>query len=231
MKLISTIIVLLLTPFTISWAQESAEDRLEEVIELQGQAKNLKILSQAWNFYKLGDYEAALGLWMPLAETGNSSAQVLIGLMYNQGHAVKLDRSEAAKWYALASEQGNAAAQWRLAILHYHGSGLKQDYQKAADLYRSAAKQGDFYSQKALAVMYTKGLGVPRDYVLAYSWFQIASDNGLTLAKKYQYEISDERALEEIAIARTIAKECVSSAYTKCGWVSTNTDDPDNDDP
>ena len=88
MKHLSTILILFMISFTPSLAQESAEERLNEVIGIQELAKELKTLKQGWGAYKLGDYEDAFSIWMPLAETGNPSAQVFIGLLYNQGHGV-----------------------------------------------------------------------------------------------------------------------------------------------
>ena len=224
MKILRFIIALLIILPTISWAQESAEDRLNDVVKLQDKAKEIKSLKKAWSAYKLGDYESALGLWMPLAETGNASAQVFIGLMYNQGHAVDQNKSEAAKWYALASEQGHVPAKWRLAMLYYHGSGFTQDYQKAAHLYHSAARQGDAYSQKALGIMYSEGLGVLKDNILAYAWFHIAYENGFKLAQKLETQMTIEMSVEEITIARDIAKECIRSSYKKCGWTLSSED-------
>lgn len=226
MKLLGILLALLITCTSNSFAQENAEKLMNEVVELRDQAKELSVLKKGWNSYKLGDHEAALNLWMPLAEAGNSSAQVFIGLLYNQGHAVKQDSKKAANWYELASNQGYAPAQWRLAILYYHGSGVTQNYQKAANLYHSAAKQEDVYSQGALAMMFSKGFGVPKDNVLAYSWFQLAGNNGFRLAQKYQNNLSVEMAPEEIAKAQAIAKRCVRSNYEICGWVLISTDDP-----
>ena len=224
MRQLSLIIGLLITLPTSPWAQESDEERLARIVELQGQTKELQVLKQAWNSYKLGDYEAALSLWMPIAEAGNPSAQVFIGLMYNEGHGVDQDGSKTEKWYSLASEQGYVPAKWRLAMLYYHGSGVTQDYQKAADLYHSAAKQGDVYSQKALGIMYSEGSVVPKDNIIAYSWFHVASKNGFKLAKKFQNDIKNEMTPEEIAIAQNMAKECVNSNYTTCGWAFTSKD-------
>ena len=229
MNHLGIILALLTTTSTSSWAQESAEERLNEVFEQQAQAKDLETLKQGWGAYNLGDYEAAHSLWMPLAEAGNASAQVFIGLMYNQGHSVDQDRNEAAKWYALASEQGHTPAKWRLAMLYYHGSGLKKDYQKAADLYYSAAQQGDVYSQKALGVIYSKGFGVLKDNVVAYSWFLIASENGYKLAQKFQNELAIEMTLEETTIAQSMAKRCINSNYTECGWALSVGDNPNKD--
>jgi hypothetical protein len=231
MKQISIIIALLISISTASWPQNSAEVRLDAVIKTQDQAKDLKTLKQGWSAYNLGNYEAALSLWMPLAEMGNPSAQVFIGLMHNQGHAVEQNINKAVKWYALASDQGHAPAKWRLAILYYHGSGLTKDYQKAAEFFYSAAKLGDTYSQKALGLMYSKGFGIPKNNVLAYSWLNIASGNGFELASKLQNEIIKEMSPKEAAEATLIAKGCINSGYKNCGWELSATDETIKDEP
>jgi hypothetical protein len=230
MKQLSVIITLLITISTASWPQDSAEVRLDAVIKTQNQAKDLKTLKQGWSAYNLGNYEAAHSLWMPLAEMGNPSAQVFIGLMHNQGHAVEQSINKAVKWYTLASDQGHVPAKWRLAILYYHGSGLTKDYQKAAELFHSAAKLGDTYSQKALGVMYSKGFGVPKNNMLAYSWLNIASGNGFKLALKMQDEIIKEMAPEEAAESKSIAEECINSGYKNCGWELSSADNTAKDE-
>ena len=224
-------IILLITISTATWPQSSAEVRLDAVVKTQDQAKDLKALKQGWSAYDLGNYEAALSLWMPLAEMGNPSAQVFIGLMYNQGHAVEQNINNAVKWYALASDQGHAPAKWRLAILYYHGSGLIQDYQKAAELFHSAAKLGDTYSQKTLGLMYSKGFGVPKNNMLAYSWFDIASSNGFKLASQLQNEIIKQMLPEEAAEAKSKAEECINSGYKNCGWERSAANEAVKDEP
>ena len=214
----SIIIALLITISTASWPQNNAEVRLDAIIKTQDQAKNLKALKQGWVDYNLGNYEAALSLWMPLAEMGNPSAQVFIGLMHNQGHGLEKNINKAVKWYSLASDQGYAPAKWRLAIIYYHGSGLTKNYQKAAELFHSAAKLGDAYSQKSLGLMYSKGLGVTKSNILAYSWLGIARDNGFKLALRLQNKIIKEMSPEEAAEAASIAAECINSGYKNCGW-------------
>ena len=211
-------IILLITISTAAWPQNSAEVRLDAIIKTQDQAKDLKALKQGWSAYKLRNYEAALSLWMPLAEMGNPSAQVFIGLMHNKGNAVEQNINTAVKWYTLASDQGHAPAKWRLAILYYHGLGLTKDYQKAAELFHSAAKLGDTYSQKTLGLMYSKGFGVPKNNMLAYSWFDIASSNGFKLASQLQNEIIKQMLPEEAAEAKAKAEECINSGYKNCGW-------------
>ena len=201
-----------------AWATEGAEERMNEVIALQSKAAVLKVLEKAWSAYQEGDYTAASDLWKPLAEAGNASAQVFVGMMYNQGHGVDQDEKKAAEWYILASQQGYSPAQWRLAIMYYYGSGVGQDYQEAAKYYSSAARQGDSYAQNALGVMLRDGVGLLKDNTLAYLWFHIAGDNGFELGTRYRDAVAIEMSQDEILTSQIMVKKCISSGYTKCGY-------------
>ena len=67
--------------------------------------------------YQKGDYETALKLWRPLAEQGDAEAQRSLGWMYDTGHGVPRDKTQATQWYLKSAEQGNARAQTDKAIL------------------------------------------------------------------------------------------------------------------
>ncbi len=168
------IIVFLMTLSTNVVAQNSAEERINENVGLLSEALDKKV----WDAYTAGDYELALKSWEPLAETGDASAQVNLGIMYNQGHGVIQDDKEAAKWFKLAAEQGYSPGQWRLAIMYKTGTGVVQNYEEAAKLYKLVAEKGDAYAQSALGFMFSNGFGVPQDNVKAYLWFTNASDGG-----------------------------------------------------
>lgn len=71
--------------------------------------------------YNAGDYQAALTEWRPLADQGHSSAQLNLGVMYDNGEGVPQDDSEAAKWFRLAADQGDADAQYNLGIMYDNG--------------------------------------------------------------------------------------------------------------
>ena len=81
--------------------------------------------------YKAGDYAAAVMEWRPLAMTGNSGAQFLLGATYEYGHGNMQDYREAAKWYRLAAEQGHSSAQYYIGLLYESGRGIMQDNTKA----------------------------------------------------------------------------------------------------
>jgi len=86
-----------------------------------------------------GDYAMALRLWRPLADQGHASAQISLGLMYDNGHGVPQDYAEAVKWYRKAADRGNAAAQFTLGTMYDNGHGLPQDYVEAHKWYNLAA--------------------------------------------------------------------------------------------
>ena len=218
MKYLTISIAFLTILSTGLWASDSAEERMNEVIEIQSKAADLKVLEKAWNAYQEGDYTSASNLWKPLAEAGNASAQVFIGIMYNQGHGADRDEKKASEWYTLASKQGYLPAQWRLATMYYHGSGVVQDYQQAANFYSLAARQGDSYAQNAFGVMLRDGVGVLKDNTLAYLWFHIAGDSGFELGAKYRDAIAINMTQEEISTSQSMAKKCVISGYTECGY-------------
>ena len=97
-----------------------------------------------------GDYVAALQQWLPLAEQGDASSQLVLGTIYQSGKHVIQDYKEAVKWYRLAAAQGNADAQVNLGFMYSKGNGVSQDYKEAVKWYRLAAYQGHAEAQSAL---------------------------------------------------------------------------------
>ena len=89
------------------------------------------------------DYATALKELLPLAEQGNASAQVSLGLMYHEGRGVAQDYSEAARWYRLAAEQGSADAQLNLGVMYGQGQGVAQDYIHAHIWFNLAGASGN----------------------------------------------------------------------------------------
>ena len=56
---------------------------------------------------KRGDYATALREWEPLAEQGNASAQLNLGVMYGMGRGVIRDDVYAHMWGNIAASNGN----------------------------------------------------------------------------------------------------------------------------
>jgi len=57
--------------------------------------------------YRSGDYETALKHYQPLAAEGDAYANLILGLMYQQGQGVDADMSKAYAYYERASEHGD----------------------------------------------------------------------------------------------------------------------------
>ena len=95
--------------------------------------------------YERRDYTTALHLWRQLADEGNADAQIELGRMYERGHGVPRDDSEALKWYRLAAEQGHAEGQYLLA-----GMCVPQDDAQAVSWYLRAAAQEHADAKKYL---------------------------------------------------------------------------------
>ena len=124
------------------------------------------------------DYATALRLWRPLAASGNSDAQVSLGMMYLKGQGVAKDDQQAVFWFRKAAEQGNASAQHNLGVAYDFGHAVPKNDQLALTWYRKAAEQGVSIAQFNLGVMYAKGRGVDKNEQQAYFWFLLASVGG-----------------------------------------------------
>ena len=167
--------------------------------------------------YQAGDYATALQEWTPLAEAGDASAQFILGVMYFTGQGVPQDDAEAVKWYRLAADQGNANAQSFLGDMYESGKGVPQDDAEAVKWYRLAADQGLANAQALLGIMYVQGNGVLKDNVMAHMWFNIASASGNDKAGEWRDKRADLMTPAAIEKAQAMARECMSSGYTKCG--------------
>lgn len=168
--------------------------------------------------YQAGDYAAALKEWKPLAEQGNAGAQYNLGAMYEHGEGVIQDYAEAAKWYRFSAEQGDSYAQAHLGIMYDGGRGVIQDYAEAVRLYRLASEQGYARAQTNLGLMYEYGIGVLQNNTLSHMWFNIASANGNDKADEWRDERAGLMSQVDISKAQGMARECMSSNYTKCGY-------------
>ena len=168
--------------------------------------------------YNAGDYATALQEWTPLAEAGDAFAEYNVGIMYYHGQGVSQDYAEAIKWYRLAAEQGKGNAQYNLGLMYNNGDGVPQDFKEAVKWYRLAAEQGDADAQSNLGAMYEYGYGVLQDNTMAHMWYNIASANGHEKAGGYRDERAGLMTSADISKAQAMARECMSSGYTKCGY-------------
>ena len=128
--------------------------------------------------YLSKDYKRAIEILKPLAEQGNSQAQITMGLMYDYGHGVKKDATESIKWYRMAAEQGVPLVQHDLGVKYFQGQGVKQNYLEAAKWWEMSANAGVADSQFNLGLMYYRGIGISKDYIKAAKLFEDAAKQG-----------------------------------------------------
>lgn len=94
--------------------------------------------------HAMGDYEHALQILMPLAETSDHAyAQYYLGVMYANGQGVERNFEEAARWFRAAAEKGVASAQAKLANLYETGRGVPRDMEFAYAWYAVADALGN----------------------------------------------------------------------------------------
>lgn len=166
--------------------------------------------------YHSGDYATALKEWVPLAEQGDSSAQLFLGLMYLNELGVIQDYKVAFKWFRLAAEQGDATAQRYLGWMYGNGQGVTQDHKASVMYSRLSAEQGDAVAQFDLGLIYYNGLGVVQHYIRAHMWWNIAASQGDKLAVKNRDIVAKEMTSSQIAEAQNLARECVAKNYKGC---------------
>jgi hypothetical protein len=66
-----------------------------------------------------------------MAENGDPAAQNALGLRYATGDGLRLNESEAVRWFIKSAEQGYVPAQSKLGTIYYSGRGVHQDPNRA----------------------------------------------------------------------------------------------------
>lgn len=123
-------------------AQEGAE-RTEGDGNTQAQqqqpapvAGNAQVAEQA---YRSGDYETARQHYEALAAEGDGYANLVLGLMYQQGQGVDADRSKAHAYYERASDYGDDRGNELTEALKYEMT--EEQLKKAQEEYSGIVEQ------------------------------------------------------------------------------------------
>jgi TPR repeat protein len=86
------------------------------------------ILSEAKELLKTGDAGKALTLVTPLAESGDTESQIMMGLVLEKGDKdVAANPVVAAQWFRKAAEKNSAIAKFHLSRLLFTGVGVTQN--------------------------------------------------------------------------------------------------------
>lgn len=141
--------------------------------------------------YGILDYARALPIFKEMAENGNKSAMVIMGLMYNNGEGVPKDVKSAYDWFYKAMAAGENSVlelieilaetepymMYKLGYMYYMGDLLEKDYSKAEEWLKKAVDNSNIEACYYLGNIYFFGQGIPVDYKKAFSLFKKAAEN------------------------------------------------------
>ena len=102
--------------------------------------------------------------------------------------------------------------------MYSNGKGVPQDNAEAVKWYRLAAEQGYDKAQNYLGIMFELGDGVLQDNTMAHMWYNIASANGGDKSGEWRDGLAGRMTSADISKAQVMARECMNSGYTKCGY-------------
>ncbi len=93
--------------------------------------------------YDNKNFTEARNWYEKAANAGIADAEFGLGLMYDLGNGVPVDRAAALRWYGKAAEGGNASAVCNMGILYYNGEGVKVDRVLAHQYFLIAIQMGE----------------------------------------------------------------------------------------
>lgn len=165
-------------------------DKYED--EIDDGTINLALKELASIYYKgeleKRNYERAFSLYIKAAHKDDAEAMIWIGMLYEGGLGVTMNKSKAAEWYTLAANAGDVCGMLTLGWMHLKGEGVKKDWKKASEWYRKAAESGydDGRAMLTLGQMYLEGgYDLEQNYEEALYWFRHAAHEGNSTAMYY----------------------------------------------
>ena len=168
------------------------------------------------NFYKRGNYQAALNSWRNLSQT-DATVQNNIGIMYKNGQGVARNMPLAAQWLARSAANGSSLGQNNLGGLYREGKGVPRDYPKAAQWFAASAAQGNTAAMYNLGLMYELGQGMKAEPFHAYMWYALAAEqNSIENAAAHRNALWNRMTPAAQKQAKEMTATCKSMAYKGC---------------
>ncbi len=153
-------------------------ESIESAQTSTGSAQPSLTIEDAGWMAERGDFEAAVRILIPLAESGNARAQMNLGTMYSAGLGVAQDQAKAVYWTRKAAEAGSPKAQSNLGLAYLYGRGVPRDDGQAVEWLKKAAVQDNAGAQNTLGYLYLEGRGVEKNYATAKKFFAQSIKNG-----------------------------------------------------
>jgi len=143
-----------------------------------------ELMMEAHTAYRRGRYDAALMIYLLLAELGYEVAQSNAAYIMDRNESELFTPNEmwtrALVYWSRAAAQGYSAARVRLGDYYYYGWGTQIDYETAASHYRIASEQqNNAQAMFNLGYMHELGLGMKRDIHLAKRFYDMAAETSV----------------------------------------------------
>ncbi|MBF0625244.1 MAG: SEL1-like repeat protein [Magnetococcales bacterium] len=112
------------------------------------------------------------------ADQGLPGPMFNLGLFYEEGKGVPINRSAALDWFRKAAEKGWPAAQLKLAKAYDTGLGVPKDAKEATQWYAKAAQAGLPEGAHGYGRALDEGHGIDKNPAEALQWFLKAAEAG-----------------------------------------------------
>lgn len=172
-----------------------------------GLKPNFRELQVAATAPRQGSTETGISPKSALPATPDDpSAQVNLGLKYEQGQGVSRNCFEALSLYRKAAARGLMQAEYHVGRMYYDGKCSGKNLTEAAGWLKKAADKGFPDAQRLYGTCCFNGEGVPRDRVNACMWITLAALQGNQEANKLLRYMSAELTQDELKTARERAR-------------------------
>ena len=128
----------------------------------------------------------------------DAEAQLKLGMNYEKGWNVTVDRDQAAEWYLRAADQGSTEAFYLLGQIYGDKTWPLHDPKRSFRFTRRAAEAGDAKAQVALGFKFIEGQGVARNSAEGERW---AKRGVSALEALITQEPSNEARIRKLAVA------------------------------
>ncbi len=168
------------------------------------QAQSVKTGIELW---QIGNHEAAVAVWTPLAAKGDADAAFNLGQAYRLGKGVPINLGRAHQYLEQAARKGHIDAAATLGILLFQNGNRTG----AMRWIKLAANGGEPRSLLLYGVALFNGDGVAADPVSAYAYVSRAAAQGMATASETLADMDASMTLDQRVMGLAMAKAMVSA--------------------
>jgi TPR repeat protein len=163
---------------------ESAEDALQQAIEVKAAGAELELVKIRWFFKRqtatAAERQQAFQLASSIAASnpGDAEALYFLALLTTHGFGVEPSPENGFELQNRAADLGNADAKFELYVHYIQGLGVPKDEGGALNACRRAAEAGHSRAMYNLGAYNASGSGMPKNIPEAIKWYESAANAG-----------------------------------------------------